>query len=402
MDLGMDMGIDTTEFGLFNPFQFTFEAPSPLPSSESESGGSTASFSLPNNPAAELANCVRKNAGVILAVQIGSEPQYPQYHPPAFTAPPAPSYPPPNTAASTFTTAPVAPTAPPTPATPVQIATQSHPKMSHTTIECRYPTKLNARIQSLRQAVPALCVVDRPTAIKAGEAYPDCAQVLNLGKAVEYIHVLKSHERRLSRELEGLKTLLWGLVGGTELLDEWEHKWVGVFGGGERNEVGVEGGGNAGEDNDGEDEEGGGGGEEEEEGEGGARKAEEGRPPPCVQLRAQGIALSRRSAQDWWEREGNPISLPLVSRPYSPYSRSPWIPRHRVTAAHPRRRVERSTGDAYTVCMPCVLRSSPSPSSSSSPLRSLPHATPPFPTLVHTAALPSRVQLALGSLHPTR
>ncbi|KAJ7693990.1 hypothetical protein B0H16DRAFT_1847670 [Mycena metata] len=397
MALGMGMGMDTTGFGLFNPFQFTFEAPSPLPSSESESGGSIGSFSPPpsiraasvntgysastDDPAAELANRVREDVGLVLAVHIGGEPQYPQYHPPALTAPPAPSYPPPNTAASAFTTAPVAPTAPPTPATPVQIATQSHPKMSHTTIECR------------------------PTAIKAGEAYPggdasDPEYHIDARGFVEGVKIAR-HERRLSRELEGLKTLLWGLVGGTELLDGWEHEWVGVFGGGERNEVGVEGGGNAGEDNDGEDEEGGGGGEEEEEGEGGARKAEEGRPPPCVQLRAQGIALSRRSAQDWWEREGNPISLPLVSRPYSPYSRSPWIPRHRVTAAHPRRRVERSTGDAYTVCMPCVLRSSPSPSSSSSPLRSLPHATPPFPTLVHNAALPSRVQLALGSLHST-
>ncbi|KAJ7743193.1 hypothetical protein B0H16DRAFT_1463831 [Mycena metata] len=283
MDLGM--GMDTTDFGSVNPFQFTFEAPSPLPSSESESGGSTGSFSPPpsmraasvdtgysDDPAAELANRVRKNAGLVLAVQIGSEPQYQPHQPSAFTAPPAPSYPTPNTAASAFTTAPVAPSAPPTPATPVQTATQSRPKTSHTTIERRYRTNLNARIQSLRQAVPALRVVDRAAAIKAGEPYPGgdasdpedhidargfvdgvkiarkCSKANVLGKAVEYIRVLKNREKRLTRELEGLKTLLRGLVGGTELLGEWEREWVGMFGGGERDEVGVEDGGNANED----------------------------------------------------------------------------------------------------------------------------------------------------------
>ncbi|KAJ7766857.1 hypothetical protein B0H16DRAFT_1791370 [Mycena metata] len=45
IDLGMGMGIDTTDFSLFNPFQFIFEALSPLPSSESESSGNTGSFS---------------------------------------------------------------------------------------------------------------------------------------------------------------------------------------------------------------------------------------------------------------------------------------------------------------------------------------------------------------------
>ncbi|KAJ7713228.1 hypothetical protein B0H16DRAFT_1743556 [Mycena metata] len=238
MDLGMGMGINTTDFGLFNPFQFTFEAPSLLPSSD-------------DDPAAELANRVRKNAGVVLAVQIGNEPQYQPHQPAAFTAPPAPSYPAPNTAASAFTTAPVAPSAPPMPATPVQSATQSRPKTSHTTIERRYRTNLNTRIQSLRQAVPALRIVDRAAAIKAGEpstggdtsdpedhidarGFVDSVKIARkrskasvLGKAVEYIHVLKNRERRLTRELEGLKTLLRGLVGGTELLGEWEREWEG-------------------------------------------------------------------------------------------------------------------------------------------------------------------------------
>ncbi|KAJ7713223.1 hypothetical protein B0H16DRAFT_1811001 [Mycena metata] len=202
-----------------------------------DTGYSTSS----NNPAAELANCVRKNAGIILAVQIASEPQY---HLPAFTAPPAPSYPAPNIAASAFATAPVAPSAPPMPATP-----------------------------SLRQAVPALRVVDRAAAIKAGESFNggdasdpedhidargfvDGVKIARkrskanvLGQAVEYIHVLKNRERRLTRELEELKTLLRGLVGGTELLGEWEREW------GERDEAGVQDGDEEGESND----EGGGG-----------------------------------------------------------------------------------------------------------------------------------------------
>ncbi|KAJ7718326.1 hypothetical protein B0H16DRAFT_1797541 [Mycena metata] len=205
-----------------------------------------------DDPAAELANRVRKNAGVVLAMQIGSDPQF---HPPASTAPPAPSYPTPNTAASAFTTAPVAPSAPPTPATPVQTATQSRPKTSHTTIERRYRTNVNARIQLLHQAVPALRVVDRAAAIKAGELYRDgdasdpenhinargfidgVKIMCKCSKAVEYIRVLKNREKRLTCELEGLKTLLRGLVGGTELLGEWEREWVGMFGVGERDEV---------------------------------------------------------------------------------------------------------------------------------------------------------------------
>ncbi|KAJ7700563.1 hypothetical protein B0H16DRAFT_1902959 [Mycena metata] len=124
----MDLGMDTTDFGLFNLFQFTFEAPSPLPSSESESGGSTASVDT-GCSVSSLANRVCE-----------------------------PSYPPPNPAASAFTTVPIAPSAPPTLATPVQTATQLRPKTSHTTIEHRYRTNLNARIQLLRKVVPALRV----------------------------------------------------------------------------------------------------------------------------------------------------------------------------------------------------------------------------------------------------
>ncbi|KAJ7176474.1 hypothetical protein C8R46DRAFT_1188344 [Mycena filopes] len=363
------MGIDT-DFGLmdytdpieyhtnnpYDPFQFTFEPPSPHMSSASDSGASTSgSFSPPpsmrtvstsasvsggyspppmmasaasayspapsspdfdaEDPATELANRVRKAAGIMHAVQIGGgqqqaqpqqqqlyhqQQQQQQLHPHSTFSSPSPSspYPPPTPA---FTTAPVtaAATIPAAPATQPQ--TQTRPKTSHTTIERRYRTNLNARIQSLRQAVPALRVVDRAAALKAGEGAPyttskkgsaqegeqeeeediidargyvdgvkvarKCSKANVLGKAVEYIRVLKNRERRLTRELNGLKTLLRGLVGGGELLEAWEREWGARFGGGERDGegVGVDGDGAADADADEDDEE----GEEDEDDEGG-------------------------------------------------------------------------------------------------------------------------------------
>ncbi|KAJ7637038.1 hypothetical protein FB45DRAFT_454025 [Roridomyces roridus] len=224
-------------------------------SSSSESGSTSGSFSPlaaysppssepDEDPASELANRVRKSAGIVLAVQINDEqkPHIPQQPaqappPPAFTTSPVP--------APALTTSPTVPS-------------QPRPKTSHTTIERRYRTNLNARIQSLRQAVPALRVVDRAAAIKAGDPVDDdgpedivdargfvdgvkvarkCSKANVLGKAVEYIRVLKNREARLSRELAGLKTLLGGLVGGRELLHEWEREWCARFGGPETDEL---------------------------------------------------------------------------------------------------------------------------------------------------------------------
>ncbi|KAJ7233760.1 hypothetical protein C8J57DRAFT_1480201 [Mycena rebaudengoi] len=66
-----------------------------------------------------------------------------------------------------------------------------------------------------------------------------CSKATVLGKAVEYILFLKNRERRLTRELSGLKTLLSSLVGGPALLSEWESEWIARFGGAERDELGV-------------------------------------------------------------------------------------------------------------------------------------------------------------------
>ncbi|KAL5514220.1 hypothetical protein ACEPAG_2308 [Sanghuangporus baumii] len=157
----------------------------------------------------------------------------------------------------------------PTPA-PINMRT----KTSHTTIERRYRTNLNARIQGLRAAVPALRVLEVKQgnrvgnlSLKAGtrrvgvdpDALPGQEDVIDergyidgvkvarkgskanvLGKAVEYIHVLKRREMRLKREQEGLKALMRSLVGGPELVQQWEKMWRERFGGPEKDEINAE------------------------------------------------------------------------------------------------------------------------------------------------------------------
>ncbi|KAJ7190919.1 hypothetical protein GGX14DRAFT_482126 [Mycena pura] len=256
-----------------DPFPFTFGSSHTSSRSSSESGSTSGSFSplaaysppsseFDDDPATELASRVRRSAGVMLAVQITPEqrqqqqeqqrqqqqqqvlPSLQQHQKPAHISTPV------------FTTTPVS--ASMLANNPASTATHTRPKTSHTTIERRYRTNLNARIQSLRAAVPALRVVDRATAIKAGEPVDDddpedivdargyvdgvkvarkCSKANVLGKAVEYIRVLKNREARLTRELAGLKTLLGGLVGGRELLREWEREWTTRFGGAETDEV---------------------------------------------------------------------------------------------------------------------------------------------------------------------
>ncbi|KAG1745076.1 uncharacterized protein EDB91DRAFT_1122313 [Suillus paluster] len=124
----------------------------------------------------------------------------------------------------------------------------SRPKTSHTTIERRYRTNLNARIQSLKAAVPALRVLDQNTTQEGDvvdeRGYIDGVKVARkgskanvLGKAVEYIRVLKRREIRLRREQEGLRTLILGIHGAEPLLAEWDHEWAKKFGGPERDEI---------------------------------------------------------------------------------------------------------------------------------------------------------------------
>ncbi|GLB39084.1 putative helix loop helix domain containing protein [Lyophyllum shimeji] len=248
--------------------------------------------------AAELAERVRQSAGVMLALPMNAQlQQHENLQQTAQTAPAtspttAPKLPIPrlprhvsqsarsssSTASSAASTPPPStPSPPPTTAVPAPsasvVAPLPRPKTSHTTIERRYRTNLNARIQSLRMAVPALRVVeDRDTSKKrapnkvlvshdtlGGEqivaangvvdviderGFVDgvkvarkCSKANVLGKAVEYIRVLKKREGRLKAEQAGLKALVAGLVGGPALLREWEREWREKFGGEEKDEV---------------------------------------------------------------------------------------------------------------------------------------------------------------------
>ncbi|KAI6099484.1 hypothetical protein EDD16DRAFT_501811 [Pisolithus croceorrhizus] len=133
-------------------------------------------------------------------------------------------------------------------ASPPASTNLGRPKTSHTTIERRYRTNLNARIQSLKAAVPALRVLDpnyKNDEYSVDErGYIDGVKVARkgskanvLGKAVEYIQVLKRREARLKREKEGLRALVCRFPNGETVLAQWETEWVNKYGGSERDEV---------------------------------------------------------------------------------------------------------------------------------------------------------------------
>ena len=80
-------------------------------------------------------------------------------------------------------------------------------------------------------------VVDERGFIDGVKVARKCSKANVLGKAVEYIRVLKKREMRLKAEQAGLKMLILGLVGGPALLKEWEREWRERFGGEEKDEV---------------------------------------------------------------------------------------------------------------------------------------------------------------------
>ncbi|KAI0251933.1 hypothetical protein BJV78DRAFT_1154120 [Lactifluus subvellereus] len=223
-----------------------------------------------NDPVDELAQSVRHAAGVTLAVPVqGQAEQLAFSNPPKLPIPRLQRPSPPATSAGSKRKSPLAePTTSLDPALGGTVAVIGRPKTSHTTIERRYRTNLNARIQSLKDAVPALRVLENKERAKKGQDSPEGAEpdekleklawddVVDergfvdgvkvarkiskanvLGKAAEYIHVLKRRENRLKREQAGLRSLISGLVGGPALLREWEHEWVSRFGGPERDEA---------------------------------------------------------------------------------------------------------------------------------------------------------------------
>ncbi|KAJ7573538.1 hypothetical protein C8J56DRAFT_1173570 [Mycena floridula] len=244
-----------------------------------------------NDPAAALAHRVRESVGVMLAVPMNGQGQNhaslliaqsqldiphpsisgPTVSPVVSTASAPPSQ-------SSLSSAPSIPPPPPTNLSQTQSnAGIPRPKTSHTAVERRYRTNLNARIQSLRMAVPALRILENHAELgtnsggggrkvkvkvpastkikKQGEEEEEmdivdergfvdgvkvarkCSKANVLGKTVEYIRVLKKRENRLKREQAGLKSLVMGLVGGSGLLREWEREWKENFGGEEKDEI---------------------------------------------------------------------------------------------------------------------------------------------------------------------
>ncbi|KAG8934278.1 hypothetical protein FRC01_004059 [Tulasnella sp. 417] len=126
------------------------------------------------------------------------------------------------------------------------------PKTSHTTIERRYRTNLNARILALRRAVPALRILEKDE--NQNPAFPEdvvdergfvdgvraarkASKASILGKAAEYIHVLKKREIRLRHEATGLRLLIGSLVGGQALLREFDRTWKDRYGGDEMDDA---------------------------------------------------------------------------------------------------------------------------------------------------------------------
>lgn len=127
-----------------------------ISSSSSSVNGSSNADSI--DPAYAIAEHARLAAGVTLAVPVpapGQQAQHPQGQTQFSTLAPAAKLPIPRLPL----TRPPSPKRKPTP--PAGVPGVPRPKTSHTTIERRYRTNLNARIQALKDAVPALRVLDK-------------------------------------------------------------------------------------------------------------------------------------------------------------------------------------------------------------------------------------------------
>ncbi|KAH9968233.1 hypothetical protein BC827DRAFT_1373375 [Russula dissimulans] len=221
-----------------------------------------------NDPVDDLAQSVRQAAGVTLAVPVQGQAEHLTFSNAQKLPIPRLQRPSPATSTGSKRKSPTAELNPSLdPALGGTVAVIGRPKTSHTTIERRYRTNLNARIQSLKDAVPALRVLENKERAKKDQDTPETQSEAKsekpswndvvdergfvdgvkvarkiskanvLGKAAEYIHVLKRRENRLKREQAGLRSLISGLVGGPALLREWEREWVSRFGGPERDEA---------------------------------------------------------------------------------------------------------------------------------------------------------------------
>jgi hypothetical protein len=163
-------------------------------------GTQVSALATVNDPVDELAQSVRLAAGVTLAVPVQGQAQQltfssmhlttlifplPSNHdldPPKLPIPRL-QRPSPTMTAGTKRKSPVVePTSPLDPALGGAVAVIGRPKTSHTTIERRYRTNLNARIQSLKDAVPALRVLENKERVKKA---PDSAEGAESDEKIE-------------------------------------------------------------------------------------------------------------------------------------------------------------------------------------------------------------------------
>ncbi|KAL1704741.1 hypothetical protein EV121DRAFT_259259 [Schizophyllum commune] len=209
-----------------------------------------------DDPNIAMAQRVLQAAGVMHAVPMSAQYNHPSQQPGAQTPPIArlTAHPPPSVGCSSASSTPP-PQTPPASGVQAGPAPSGRTKTSHTTIERRYRTNLNARILSLRNAVPALRFLEdreprKPSMTTPVNDVPNTNPVILdekgladgvkpprklskanvLLKATEYILVLKRREKRLSRAQDSLKALLGGLVGGQVLVEEWEREWRRMWG----------------------------------------------------------------------------------------------------------------------------------------------------------------------------
>ncbi|RDX54804.1 hypothetical protein OH76DRAFT_1552775 [Lentinus brumalis] len=323
---------------------------SPVMEPASAVPGSPPSHVNLSDPASELAHRVRQMAGVTLAVPVSAQvqqlaaaggqaklpiPRLKQSPTPVpapkrsakLSPPPSDSGSPPASSSSSSAASPPAEQAQFPAEAPQPPPTQTvigRPKTSHTTIERRYRTNLNARITGLKQSVPALRVLETKAGVPSpwndvvdARGFVDGVKVARkmskaniLGKATEYIRVLKKRESRLRREQDGLKTLIAGLVGGPALLKEWEREWRERFGGDEKDEIEDDdaAGGSDDEEGDGDDSEG-----EDDEGRArkrakvakAAKKEKPYRPPPPPPIPGVPGAVPEK------RKRGRPRKVPL-------------------------------------------------------------------------------------------
>jgi hypothetical protein len=145
-----------------------------------------------NDPVADLAQFVRQAAGVTLAVPVQGQAEHLAFtrtyivactnailsnrhelDAPKLPIPRLQRPSPPTSTGSKLKSPGVEPNPSVDPSLGGTVAVIGRPKTSHTTIERRYRTNLNARIQSLKDAVPALRVLETKEKAKKGQDSPE-------------------------------------------------------------------------------------------------------------------------------------------------------------------------------------------------------------------------------------